>query len=725
MILEIGMIVAERYEIVEQIGAGGMSCVYRAVDKKLHRNVTFKVLREEYISDANFVNRFSIEARNIASLNHANIVNVYDVGNEGNINYIVMEYIHGKTLKELISEKAPFTNDTMLGVASQITAALIHAHESGIIHRDVKPQNILCMPNGIVKVADFGIARSQESRSASDEFSTMGSVHYISPEVACNDPVDPRSDLYSLGIVMYEMMTGELPFDSEDGEEIAMMHVESPFPNVRKKNPEILPIVREIINKLTNKQPFRRYQSASSLYTDIQRAIVESTAEENYREGHENEYTDELRSDRKINNRPNWADFSNVDREDDTEDEDDYETPRKRTPQARRSSNARNPLDKRKERIILAGGVATAVVVVVLMIWGFMTLFGNLFGNDDDSGFVVVPVLVEQELEWAREYVEALGLVFEVYAEEFHDTIPEGYITQANRQGGSVEIDYIIQVVVSMGSEMVEVPNITGMDLDTAVRMFDNLPLSLSQSYSEPSDTVAQNHIISQYPDAYTVAAPGTVINIVLSLGAEIEMISVPNIIGLTEAAARSALLQAGLSIGTVNSVESPVYSVGLVIGQSMNEGREVHAGTAVDFTVSAGILPQVTPEPTPEPENNDGEGQGQAAETPEDEDENGDEPDTENGNGDENDFPLEEDEPQVVTGTHQFDLEPYIPEGQTVRLSLSRVLPDGSTQEVFADNVSREDLPVTVTVQGTGHAEFLMHIDGVFSGRTEVVFGE
>ena len=720
MILEIGMIVAERYEIVEQIGAGGMSCVYRAVDKKLHRNVTFKVLREEYIDDANFVNRFTIEARNIASLNHANIVNVYDVGSEGNINYIVMEYIHGKTLKELISEKAPFTNDAMLGVASQIAAALIHAHEAGIIHRDVKPQNVLCMPNGIVKVADFGIARSQESRSTSDEFSTMGSVHYISPEVACNDPVDPRSDLYSLGIVMYEMMTGELPFDSEDGEEIAMMHVESPFPNVRKKNPEILPIVREIINKLTNKQPFRRYQSANSLYADIQRAIVESTADENYSEEHESEYADDFRSGRNTDNRPNWADFSNGGRDDDTED--DYEIAHSRPQKARRAGTAvKSVQDKRKERIILAAGLTTAAILVGLMIWVFTILFSNLFGSNDDTGFVVVPVLVAQELEWAREYVESLGLTFEVYGEEFHDTIPEGYITQANRQGGSVEIDHVIQVVVSLGSEMIEVPDITGMDLDAAVRMFDNLSLSLSQSRSEASDTVPQNHIISQSPEAYEVVAPGTVVNIVLSTGTELEMISVPNIIGLTEAAARSALLQAGLSIGTVNSVESPVYSVGLVIGQGTNEGRTVHAGTSIDFTVSAGILPPATPEPTPAPGNNEDE--EQTGEPAEDENENNDENGAENGNDD--DLPVEEDEPQVALGSYQLELTPVIPEGQTVRLSLSRVLPDGSTQEVFAEDVSQSDLPVRVTVHGTGHVEFLMHIDGVFSGRAEVVFSE
>ncbi|MCL2171111.1 MAG: protein kinase, partial [Defluviitaleaceae bacterium] len=280
MILNPGQIIAFRYEIIEEIGSGGMSIVYRARDTKLFRDVSLKVMRPEHMESEEFIDRFHTEARAIASLNHANIVNVYDVGNEDGINFIVMEYVDGSTLKELINKKAPFNDISMLGVANQIAIALAHAHEAGIVHRDIKPQNILVMNTGVVKVTDFGIAvsaRANARRNSEDDHgTTMGSVHYISPEQACNDPVDPRSDLYSLGIVMYEMMTGDLPFDGESAEDIAAMHIETKLPDLRQFNPETDEAVIRLIKTLTNKLPERRYQTAAEAAAIMQMAMTNS-----------------------------------------------------------------------------------------------------------------------------------------------------------------------------------------------------------------------------------------------------------------------------------------------------------------------------------------------------------------------------------------------------------------------------------------------------------------
>jgi len=698
MILEIGRVIADRYEIIEEIGAGGMSRVYRAVDKKLHRNVTLKVLREEFVSDINFLNRFEIEARAIASLNHANIVNVYDVGKEDDVNYIVMEYIHGKTLKELILEKAPFSNESMLGVASQIAAALIHAHENGIIHRDIKPQNILCMPNGIVKVADFGIARSHNSRRDNDEFSTMGSVHYISPEVACSDPIDFRSDLYSLGIVMYEMMTGELPFDSDNSDEVATAHVEAPFPNVRKKNPEILPIVREIIVRLTNKQPFRRYQSANSLYHDIQRAIMECTS-----------------SEPRISATHIAGSEQNLD------------APPVRPRPAGRTT-ARSQQDRRKERFILLGGVATAVVVIALIVW-LISPFGNGDNGYNGLQLVSVPELVALELDAAQEQIEALGLELIVAGSEHHNDIPEGHITWANFDlDAQVEPGTVVEVLLSLGVAGVAdvaVPDITGMHLDEAASLFIGLPINLNEehTYFEFHDSVPNQHIISQSPASGEMVTHGSTITITLSRGPQPVMITVPSILGMDESQARSALIQAGFLIGNVTSQEHLLYSAGTVIHQSISQGSERPPATSVDFIVSLGIITPLEPEPDDDPDD---------YENGNDTDVNGDnDADADNGDGDNDGITDDDpDDDPIDTGpalvTRVLELNPQaVPADRSVTLILQRRTPDGFLVTEHVQSVIAADLPLAISVQGIGLVEFVLFIDGQEIGSEMVNFND
>ena len=266
MILEKGYVVSERYKILETIGKGGMAIVYKANDLKLGRDVTFKVLKSDFIEDEAFISRFSTEARAAAQLAHTNIVNVYDVGNDGDIYYIVMEYIDGYTLKELIYKNAPLDNRLACDIAMQIAAGLENAHAHGVIHRDIKPENILLTKIGgklTAKVTDFGIAKANSLENTQGDY--MGSVHYFSPEQAKGENVDQRSDIYSLGIVLYEMVTGTIPFEGESALDLAMKHIKSPIPDPRMVNPKVAPEIIEIIKKACAKEPKNRYQSARAM----------------------------------------------------------------------------------------------------------------------------------------------------------------------------------------------------------------------------------------------------------------------------------------------------------------------------------------------------------------------------------------------------------------------------------------------------------------------------
>lgn len=277
MILPDGKILSDRYEIIEKIGAGGMAIVYRAKDIKLERFVTVKVLREEFITDEEFRSRFKVEARSAASLSHQNIVNVYDVGNDGEIYYIVMEYIDGETLKKVIVDKAPFDTITTISVAIQIAAALSNAHKNHIIHRDIKPQNILLAKDGTIKVTDFGIARAATSATVTVTANALGSVHYFSPEQARGGYVDERSDIYSLGITMFEMVTGIVPYDGDTSVAIALKHLSEELPDMRQYNPGISKSLEGIIKKATRKKADERYASINYLLSDLKKALSDST----------------------------------------------------------------------------------------------------------------------------------------------------------------------------------------------------------------------------------------------------------------------------------------------------------------------------------------------------------------------------------------------------------------------------------------------------------------
>jgi serine/threonine-protein kinase len=635
----------------------------------------------------------------VASLNHANIVNVFDVGHEGDIKYIVMEYVHGKTLKELIQEQAPFSNEVMLGVAEQITAALIHAHEGGIIHKDIKPQNILVMPNGSVKVADFGIADDKKStRKVVEEGSTMGSVHYISPEAACNDPVDARSDLYSLGITMFEMMTGELPFDSDDPDEIPALHIGAPFPNIIKKNPEILPLVREIIAKLTRKDTNKRYQSANLLYKDIKRAIMEcakyrqfETAQQTSRDSAH--HTGSVGTPRAVH------------RDDDIS----RPAPRPRPPAGRPKKTA---ADIRRERLFIAGGIGAAALVIVLLVIGINWISG-LFGNDDE-GYVTVPALIGRDIEWVMQELTAIGIDFIELEPEYSTEaphIPYGHVLSSNVHGaGDWPLDTPIQLIMSLGPQgavaTISVPDITGLHIDQARAIIENLPIYFAEESSAFNQVVPENHIISQNPQSGTNVPEGTTIYVIWSLGAQAQLATVPNIVALPEAQARSAILNANLAVGNIIVEQSDIIPRGSVIRQITAPGTQLPPGSAIDFVISDGVLP---PEPGTEPPTEP------YTEPPTEPGENGYENGYDNGYDDpygENGYDDPEPQPPVET-SRVLPLNPLIAAEETVALRLYRIVNGGMRQLVATTEATAEDLPWNVTVSGSGTVEFILSVNG------------
>ena len=610
-----------------------------------------------------------------------------------------MEYVHGKTLKELILEKAPFSNAATLAIVEQVALALSHAHENGIIHKDIKPQNILIKTDGdeggYVKVTDFGIADRKNSLKISEENFTMGSVHYISPEGASNDPVDARSDLYSLGITMYEMLTGELPFDSDDPDEIPQMHRASPFPNIAKKRSDIFPMMREVLTKLVSKPPHKRYQTATQLYNDVKRAIMEDTK---YRE-----HGDFIAQQQSAVNPNIYAGY-----------DEPAPPPRKQSPPGRTEQGAaKNP---KKDRMVIIGGIATAVVVLALIGIGIFWLLSR-FG--DQEGYATIPSVIGHEISWVTEQLENSGLNFSIQ-EEYHDTVPLGHVIDSNvRSAGAWNVEYEVELLVSLGSEsaqQVVVPDISGMSIAAAVSLFADLPISLNQENGVFHQTVPENHIISQNPEAGASVPHGTTIYVYWSQGPQTQMSAMPNIIALTDTAARSQILQNNLVVGTVTAERSEAHPVGTVIRQHPQPGTQLHPGSSVDFVLSDGLNVPDTTGTVPDATGTTPPETTSAETTPPEE--------IEPEETTEIDDPNDPTEPEEAT-------EPTTQPQQTVRRLT--IFPPGLTEEpadvrlyrisngsmLFeaSHTMTQESMAWIIDVSGTGTIEFVVTVNGANVG--------
>lgn len=613
-----GMFVGDRYEIVNKIGTGGMSDVYKAKDHTLGRFVAIKVLKPEFSEDVNFVTKFRTEAQSAAGLEHPNIVNIYDVGSENGMHYIVMEYVEGITLKTYIEKKGQLTFKEAVSIAIQVGRGIEAAHNKGIIHRDIKPQNIIISTEGKVKVTDFGIARAATSNTISSD--VMGSVHYASPEQARNGFVDGKSDIYSLGIVMYEMVTGRVPFDGDTTVAVAIQHLQEEIVPPSAYAPNLPISMEKIILKCTQKNPDRRYESMTALLADLRKALISPNedfvviapvSQEKTRvigEEEINKIKQEtsniyLSDEDIVSHNQNHRDkFEKRDRfeEDDEDDEEAYD------------DDELEEMNPKMDKAITIMGIAAGVIIVALIIFILVSFFGNFkFGgssnkantetSETQADGIEVPDLKGLTFDEAKEQLNAKGLGIKNAGTVASDQYGEGQIVSQTPDAlTKAEANTTVEVTLSSGKGEVSVPSVTGMDETTAYNTLTNSGFTPVKDYAYSAD-VAQGNVIEQSPNAGSLAKSGDNVKIVISRGkeqAETTSVAVPGVTGLTEDAARSAIQNVGLAVGNVSSAYSDSVASGQIISQSPVGDTAVDAGTAVDFVVSMGAEPaqEVTP---------------------------------------------------------------------------------------------------------------------------------
>ena len=564
-------LLGNRYEIMEKVGEGGMALVYKAKDTLLNRYVAVKVLKNEFVDDEDFIRKFRRESQSAASLSHPNIVSIYDVGNEKvddkDIYYIVMEYIKGKTLKEIIKEKGKLDLDSTLNFSIQIAEALQHAHNNQIVHRDIKPHNIMITEEGMAKVTDFGIARAVSSSTITNTSTVVGSVHYFSPEQAKGRYTDEKSDLYSLGIVMYEMITGKIPFQGDSPISVALKHIqEDPVPP-REIDSSVPVGLENIILKCINKNQSERYSSSKELLKDLRRLRYSN---EDILLGKVSSVDEATKIIPKINN----GDKEIMENNEESED-----------------NNKKK--DGGLKVVFLA--ILLAFVVVSSLALGFFKI-KNFFSSDE----VIVPSLIGMDEEEAREELDKIGLKLQVVNEVYSDEYDEGLIVeQRTKEGIKVKEGYTIDVTISKGSQLVRVPNLINRNIAEIESLLNELGLEKGVIEYRKSDTVAANTILDQDPDPFSEASPGTKINLVVSEGPDIRMIIMPNLIGLSEQDAKNALIANGLVVGKVTKEPNNEYREGRVFWQEIEPGNQVEENTSVAIYVSTGPEPVTTP---PEP---------------------------------------------------------------------------------------------------------------------------
>ncbi len=602
-------LLAGRYELMEKIGEGGMAVVYKAKCRLLNRYVAIKILRPEFTKDAQFVENFKRESQAAAGLQHPNIVSVYDVGKEGNIHFIVMELIDGRPLSEIIREKAPMDYKTAIEITRQVASALSLAHRNNIIHRDVKPHNIMVTRDGIAKLADFGIAKavSDSTIMASETSRVIGSVHYFSPEQARGAYVDERSDIYSLGIVLYEMLTGEVPFDGDNPVQVALMHINDDITPPSKLVPGIPPALEKLVMKATDKFQSNRYRNAEELLEDLDNIefVTKMVGNSVFAAADVEEFQE-------MNRRNSQAEIEDL----------AEETVKSKKPaKAKKDSGQKVKKKKSKKPIIITVCVIAALAVIA----GGLYALG-VFGGEK------APDLSGMTVEEAQEELDKLDMDLKLEVDEREitsETVEEGKIaSQDPREGEKISKGDTITVMLSSGKPTGLVPNIIGYNYNEnkaqieAILKAEGYELG---SVSEEESDEPVGVIINQDPGADSSASKGSAINIVISKGTDKS--KMPSLLGMTFEEAKAALEAAGFEVGTPTYEESSVYAKGIVMDQPYEPGAKIEKGTVISLVISKGE-PAVTPPDEPEEpedpgdsENPDGSGgQGGESENPDEE---------------------------------------------------------------------------------------------------------
>ena len=556
-----GRLIANRYEIIEKVGNGGMATVYRAKDHILNRFVAVKILKDEFTTDDEFIRRFRSEAQAVASLTHPNIVGVYDVGNEGNLYYIVMELVQGKTLKEVIQKEGKLSWKWSINVAIQIASALETAHKNNIVHRDIKPHNIIITEEGVAKVTDFGIAKAVSNSTITAFGATIGSVHYFSPEHARGGFTDAKSDLYSLGVVMYEMLTGKVPFDADTPVSIALMHMQEQAIPPITLNSNIPNSVNKIVIKAMQKDANLRYQSAAEMLKDLNMALKNPDGNFVFMKDAENDFPTQ-----KI---PTMYDTDMSE-----------ENPVKKEQNNHKKENKFTSFLKRHKILsFIIGGILLFALTI------FITYYGLQLTQVKE---VFVPNLIGITQQEAKQKAEEAKLVYTELEPQFSPDVPEGYvISQEPRyiENYKIKEKSEIKVVISKGQELTNVPKVVGMKKDEAITALQEANL-LSEVVEETSKTIEEGYVISQEIEPNKQVNAGETVKIHVSIGTGIEQVDVPNVIGKTEADAKKLLTDSKLKIEVIYE-ENKSNETGKVLRQSVEAGKTVDVGTTVVITVN------------------------------------------------------------------------------------------------------------------------------------------
>ena len=611
----IGKTLNDRYMLTEVIGVGGMAEVYKAFDKLVNRVVAVKILKEEFMSDAQFRRRFSNESKAITMLSQKNIVDVYDVCLDGDIMFIVMEYIDGITLKEYIDRKKILDWREATFFTKQILQAMSHAHERGIVHRDLKPHNIMLLKDGTIKVTDFGIARLSKFDTQTITDKAIGSVHYISPEQASGDRTDEKTDIYSVGVMLYEMLTGTLPFDADSPVSVALMQVQAQPALPRAINDKIPQGLEDITIKAMMKDPGQRYQTAAQMLDDIIKIEENPFATFGY-VGHDTENIEPVDVDNQGTSEIPFVEAGAVD-EDETDEQE---------------NNFKNTW------LPIIGGVGAAVALILIIAMGIL-FWPNITGMFKKEQ-VVVPNYLGQEFDAIPADSET-GIKVEIRSRELSEQ-PEGIVlSQDPVEGTKIDKGGTVYVVVSLGKETVELPNVVSMLSSEATKTLETngIKYTIEKRFS---DSVEDGRVISTDPEAYAEITSDTTVTVYVSMGVETKKVTVPDLSNLTEERAKELLEKNNLVLGSVRNDYDDKVAKGLVIKQYIEKGTEVSENTSVDVLISLGPKPVDTT--AVEPTTPDNDNQPDDSTSPED------------------------DTPSDVTFNFQYDLSAY-KESDTVQL--------------------------------------------------------
>ena len=601
-----GMFLADRYEIIEQIGTGGMSDVYKAKCHKLNRYVAIKVMKSEFSEDKTFVSKFRAEAQSVAGFTHPNVVNVYDVGDENGIYYIVMELVEGITLKKYIEKRGKLPFKEAVSIAIQVANGLDAAHKHHIVHRDIKPQNIIVSKEGKVKVTDFGIAKVASS-STINSSSTMGSVHYISPEQARGGYSDERSDIYSLGITIFEMLTGTVPFDGDSTVAVAVQHIQDEIPAPSTVAADIPVSIDKIVLKCTQKKPDRRYQSAAELITDLKKSLVmpdedfvvmapmyaasgtaaSVTADALNAKEVKAEEKDDILSDDDMFIEDDDNEEETENNIEESEEDDDVDI----------DDESNDKLDL----IMKIIGIGIAVIILIVTIFVIVKLVGSTRSSKNDNtettssieetisteagkDTVTVPKVEGMTKDDAVKALNEVGLGYKQVIQSSKTVAKDTVISQGTKAGAKVAKNTQIILTISGGEDVVNttVPSVTGETEDDAREKLEAAGFKVTVDY-DYSSTVAEGKVIKASPSGSV--AKGTTVTITVSRGKQIQNVTMVNLVGMTESAARQWLESNGLGVNVTYDDKNGEY--GKVISSHYSEGTSVPEGTTVTITVS------------------------------------------------------------------------------------------------------------------------------------------